>query len=45
MRSGCEDRADAFTEAGIRHVVSALWRSDVDDWLRSMDLLADLVLP
>jgi probable F420-dependent oxidoreductase len=38
-----EERA-AFAEAGIQHVVSAPWRSDPDDWLRSMDLLADLVL-
>ena len=38
------DERAAFAEAGIQHVVSAPWRSDVDDWLRSMDLLADLVL-
>jgi probable F420-dependent oxidoreductase len=34
---------DAFSAAGIQHVVSAPWRSSVDDWLRSMELLADLV--
>jgi probable F420-dependent oxidoreductase len=34
----------AFTEAGIQHVVSAPWRRDIDDWLRSMDQLADLVI-
>jgi probable F420-dependent oxidoreductase len=33
----------AFTEAGIQHVVSAPWRRDLDDWLRSMDQLAELV--
>ena len=38
------DERAAFAEAGIQHVVAAPWRSDVDDWLRSMDLLADLVL-
>jgi hypothetical protein len=25
-------------------VVSAPWQKDIDDWLRSMDQLADLVL-
>jgi len=38
------DELDAFTEAGIQHVVSAPWRRDLDDWLRSMDQLAELVL-
>jgi len=38
------DELAAFTEAGIQHVVSAPWQRDVDDWLRSMDHLADLVL-
>ncbi len=37
-----EERA-AFAEAGIQHVVAAPWRNDLDDWLRSMDLLAELV--
>lgn len=35
---------DAFEAAGIQHVVSAPWRSDLDSWLRSMDLLAGVVL-
>jgi probable F420-dependent oxidoreductase len=34
----------AFTAAGIQHVVSAPWRTELDDWLRSMDLLAGLVV-
>lgn len=34
----------AYTDAGIQHIVSAPWRRDVDEWLRSMDQLADLVL-
>jgi probable F420-dependent oxidoreductase len=38
------DELAAFTEAGIQHVVAAPWRRDIDDWLRSMDLLAGLVL-
>lgn len=37
------DERDAFAEAGIQHVVAAPWRHDLDDWLRSMDLLADIV--
>lgn len=35
---------DAFAEAGVQHVVAAPWRTDLDGWLRSMDLLAGLVL-
>lgn len=38
------DELAAFTEAGIQHVVAAPWRRNVDDWLRSMDQLADVVL-
>jgi probable F420-dependent oxidoreductase len=34
---------DEYAAAGVQHVVSAPWRSDLDDWLRSMDTLADLV--
>jgi alkanesulfonate monooxygenase SsuD/methylene tetrahydromethanopterin reductase-like flavin-dependent oxidoreductase (luciferase family) len=39
-----EREREAFEAAGIQHVVSAPWRNDLDDWLRSMDLLAGLVL-
>ena len=35
---------DEFEAAGIQHVVAAPWRSDLDDWLRSMELLAGIVL-
>ena len=35
---------DEFDDAGIQHVVSAPWRNNADDWLRSMELLAELVL-
>ena len=31
---------EGFEAAGIQHVVAAPWRSDVDSWLRSMELLA-----
>jgi probable F420-dependent oxidoreductase len=34
----------AFADAGVQHVVSAPWRKNLDDWLRSMDRLAELVL-
>jgi len=34
---------DEYAAAGVQHVVSAPWRSDLDDWLRSMDALAGLV--
>jgi probable F420-dependent oxidoreductase len=35
---------DEFEAAGIQHVVSAPWRNDADSWLRSMELLAELVI-
>jgi probable F420-dependent oxidoreductase len=34
---------DGFEAAGIQHVVAAPWRSDLDAWLRSMELLAGLL--
>ena len=33
----------AFGDAGIQHVVSAPWRTDLDAWLRSMEMLAGIV--
>ena len=36
------DEYHAFAAAGVQHVVSAPWRSDLDDWLRAMDLLAEI---
>ncbi len=38
------EERDAFEAAGVQHVVAAPWQKDLDAWLRSMDLLADLVL-
>jgi hypothetical protein len=35
---------DAFEAAGVQHVVAAPWQHDLDAWLRSMDLLAGLVV-
>ena len=34
---------DAFEAAGIQHVVSAPWRSDPDEWLTSMRMLASIL--
>ena len=34
---------DAFEAAGVQHVLAAPWRTDLDSWLRSMELLADIV--
>jgi len=34
---------DGFEAAGVQHVVAAPWRSDVDGWLKSMELLAGIV--
>jgi probable F420-dependent oxidoreductase len=33
---------EAYQQAGIGYVVAAPWRTDLDDWLRSMEQLADL---
>jgi probable F420-dependent oxidoreductase len=33
---------EAYAEAGISYVVAAPWRTGLDDWLRSMELLASL---
>ena len=32
---------DGFAAAGIQHVVSAPWRTTLDEWLQSMELLAE----
>jgi probable F420-dependent oxidoreductase len=34
---------DEYAAAGVQHMVSAPWRSDLDAWLRSMEQLARLV--
>ena len=39
------EEAAAYAEAGVQHVVSAPWRETVDDWVRSMELLAEIVPP
>ena len=37
------EERDAFETAGIQHMIAAPWQKDLDQWLRSMDLLAELV--
>jgi hypothetical protein len=39
------DELAAYTEAGVQHVVSAPWRKSGEDWVRSMELLVELVQP
>jgi probable F420-dependent oxidoreductase len=39
------DEAAEFEAAGVQHMVAAPWQTDLDSWLRSMDLLAEIVLP
>jgi probable F420-dependent oxidoreductase len=34
---------DAYEAAGVSYVVSAPWRTELGEWLRSMELLAELV--
>lgn len=34
---------EAFESAGVQYVVAAPWQRDTDAWLRSMDLLAEVV--
>jgi probable F420-dependent oxidoreductase len=33
---------DEYADAGIEHVVSAPWRTTLDEWLRAMELLAEI---
>ena len=39
------DERDAYAEVGVQHVLSAPWRTDVDAWIRSMELLVEIVAP
>ena len=39
------EEAAAFEAAGVQHMVAAPWQKDLDAWLRSMDLLAEVVRP
>jgi len=34
---------EAFESAGVQHMVAAPWQKDLAGWLRSMDLLAEIV--
>jgi probable F420-dependent oxidoreductase len=37
------DERDAYLAAGVEHVVSAPWRTTADDWMKSMDMLQEIV--
>lgn len=37
------DERERYEAAGVSYVVAAPWRNDLDEWLRSMEQLADLV--
>src|SRR3954451_4630030 len=39
------EERDAFEAAGVQHMVSAPWQKYLDSWLRSMDVLAEIVRP
>ncbi len=39
------EEREAYAEAGVEHVVAAPWRSTLDDWLKSMETLLDIVQP
>jgi probable F420-dependent oxidoreductase len=39
------EERDAYIAAGVQHVVSAPWRTDPDAWIRSMELLVDIIEP
>ena len=39
------DERDRYVDAGVEHVVSAPWRTDVDAWVRSIEMLVDIVEP
>lgn len=39
------DELAAYSETGVQHVVSAPWRTTADGWIRSMEMLAELVEP
>jgi hypothetical protein len=34
---------EAYESAGVQHMVAAPWQKDLAGWLRSMDLLAEIV--
>lgn len=39
------DELAAYTEAGVQYVVSAPWRRTTEEWIRSMELLVEIVQP
>ncbi len=39
------DERDAYAAVGVQHVLSAPWRKDTDSWIRSMEMLIEIVEP
>lgn len=39
------EERDAYAAAGVDHVVAAPWRTDAEAWVRSMELLVELIEP
>lgn len=39
------DELAVWSQLGFQHVVSAPWRSDGDAWIRSMEMLVEIVQP
>jgi probable F420-dependent oxidoreductase len=39
------EESAAFEDVGVQHMVAAPWQKDLDSWLRSMDLLVEIVQP
>lgn len=39
------DERDAYAAVGVDHVVSAPWRTTADEWVRSMEMLVEIVQP
>ena len=37
--------AEAYAAAGVQHVVAAPWRTDAEAWIRSMEMLVEIVEP
>ena len=43
--AGLEVSGNDRVAESFQHLVAAPWQKDLGEWLRSMDLLAELVLP
>lgn len=39
------DERAAYADVGVEHVVAAPWRTDTESWIRSMEMLVEIVEP